>query len=424
MSQNYTQVLTQLKSPLAQYVEENISEYLDIILQASDDSISDDEDAALNILNNTDISTGQKRTYIEALQITIESIKMVKDTSLWALLLDTGVAICSEENIMEYFCATKALDKSLINFVNIFQSALNFTEVSVVYGNEKAEGLFDAVAVCNSLENQKYRQILVSLGFTYEDFGVPNISDDKLIVLIDENIVEMNPETLEFAQKNYSGQVLYFIQKHISEYVEMMTTDIFSVEELMEILSWDIADELKIRLLEFTNEKISIIGKNYTPPVCTYILNNNFFIDDLSELFSSFDKWNGSIQSIIFTFSIENVTNIIDTPKEVSESLKEKLIHSEALSKDTKIELLIAMLPAMKEELIKKNLNSLGLIDYIKLFDTRSRPKFEISNTNESLLIAFKESNWIYDYEEDSEREGYYKIVRKRPAKSFPKELL
>lgn len=48
----------------------------------------------------------------------------------------------------------------------------------------------------------------------------------------------MNPKTLEFIRENYESQVFHFIQKHISEYVEMMTTDLFSVEELLEILSW------------------------------------------------------------------------------------------------------------------------------------------------------------------------------------------
>lgn len=421
---NYTQILTQPDSPLTQYVDENINEYLDVILQASGGAISDDENIALNILNNTDVSTEQKHAYIEALQITIVSIKTVNDTSLWALLLNTGIAMYSEENIMEYFCATKSLDESLIDFVNNFPSALDFTEAVTVYGNEKAEGLFDAVVVCSLLENQKYRQILVSLGFTYDDFGVPNISDDKLVILINENIVKMNPETLGFIRENYSNQVSCFIQKHIGEYIEIMTTDLFSIEELTEILSWDIADELKIGLLEFTNEKISIIGKNYTPAVCTYILSNNFLIDDLGELFSSFDKWDNSIQSIIVTFSIEYVTDIINNPKEISESLKEKLMQSEALSRDTKIELLIAMLPNMKEDAIKEKLILLDLSDYIKLFEIRSRPKFKINTTNENLLTAFKESNWIDNYEEDAEKGGYYKVIRKKPAKSLPKELL
>lgn len=289
---------------------------------------------------------------------------------------------------------------------------------------EKAAELFDAVTICNSLENQKYKQILVSLGFMYEYFDISNIFNEKLVILIDENIIKMNPKTLDFIRKNYGSQVLYFIQKHLGEYTEMMTTDLFSVEELIEILSWDIADEIKIGLLKFTNEAITIIGKNYTPAVCMYILGNNFMEENLIKLFSSFDEWNDSVQNIIFTFSIKYITDIIDSPKDVSENLKQKLIHADNLSKDTKIELFIAMLPTLNEELIKDNLSLLGLTSYLKLFDTRSRPKFEINTTNERLLTAFKENNWIYDYEENNEKDGYYKIIRKKPSNPLPDELL
>lgn len=421
---NYTQILTQPNSSLAHYIDENISEYLDVILQASNGAISDDESAALSILNNTDLNTEQKCYYIKALQIAIVSIKMVNDISLWKPLLNTGVAMCSEENIMGYFCATKSLDKSLIDFINSCRSTLDFTETFSAYGDEKAEELFDAVIISNSLENQKYKQILVSLGFTYKNFGVPNISNEKLAILVDENIIKMNPQTLEFMRENYASQVFYFIQKHICEYVEMMTTDLFSVKELMEILSWDLADEIKIKLLKFTDEAISIIGKNFTSAVCLYILGNNFLKDDLSELFSSFEMWNDSIQNIIFTFSVNHIVDIIDNHQNISESLKRKLIYSDALSKDTKIELFIAMLPTMNVEIIKENLSLLGLTNYLKLFDTRSRPQFKSNTVNESLLKAFKENNWIYDYKENPDRDGYYKIIRKKHTRSLPNELL
>ncbi len=74
---------------------------------------------------------------------------------------------------------------------------------------------------------------------------------------------------------------------------------------------------------------------------------------------------------------------------------------------------------------IDNMLTLLNLTDYLKIFDTRSRPKFEITDENEKLLIAFKEKNLIDSYEESSEKEGYYKITRHKPAaKSLPKELL
>lgn len=62
------------------------------------------------------------------------------------------------------------------------------------------------------------------------------------------------------------------------------------------------------------------------------------------------------------------------------------------------------------------------LTDYLGIFDTRSRPKFEINGENEKLLTAFKERNLIDNYEESSEKKGFYKIIRLKPAaKSLPK---
>lgn len=66
----------------------------------------------------------------------------------------------------------------------------------------------------------------------------------------------------------------------------------------------------------------------------------------------------------------------------------------------------------------------LDLTDYIRIFDTRSRPKFEINDESEKLLTAFKEKGLIYNYEESQDKEGYYKIVRTKPAKPLAQELL
>ena len=83
------------------------------------------------------------------------------------------------------------------------------------------------------------------------------------------------------------------------------------------------------------------------------------------------------------------------------------------------------IIPALCEESLKGILTLLNLTDYLKIFDTRSRPKFEINDENEKLLTVFKESNLIHNYEESPEKEGYYKIIRHKPTtKSSPKELL
>ncbi len=190
---------------------------------------------------------------------------------------------------------------------------------------------------------------------------------------------------------------------------------------MLKILSWDISDELKVRLLEFSDDEISVIGKNYSPTICLYILNNNFMESDLMDLFTSFEQWDNTVQAKIFDYAVRNITSIIDNPNHVSEKLKNILIHSDRVDRDTKIDLLVVMLPNLHENSIKEILTLLDLTDYLKIFDTRSRPKFEINDESEKLLTSFKEGALIADYEESSEKEGYYKIIRSKPAaKSSP----
>lgn len=205
----------------------------------------------------------------------------------------------------------------------------------------------------------------------------------------------------------------------------MMYEALFSQEELLEILTWNISDKLKIRLLELSDGEISIIGKNYSPAVCLHILNNNFAKSDLPDLFSSFEQWDNSVQAKIFDYAVRHIASIIDDPNSASQKLTNNLLHSERVNRDEKIDLFIAIIPVLCEDSIKGILTSLSLTDYLKIFDTRSRPKFEINDENEKLLTAFKENNPIDSYEESPEKEGYYKIIRPKPiTKSLPKELL
>lgn len=422
LHKNYTLLYSNPDSAITQYVNQNINEYFDVVLQISDGTIHDDENVAVAVLNNSDLTTEHKRSYISALQTSITSIKAIDDYSLWSLLLDTDIVQYSECNIMDCFNAVN-LNTSVISYINRSDVALDFSKTE--YDEDTKGKLFDSVIICNDIDNSKYKQILVSLKFAYENFDIAEISDDKITILIDTNIIRMTSNNLEFMRENYPDQNSHFIRKNIEKYVDIMDDTLFSQEELLEILTWDISDELKIKLLEFSDDEISVIGKNHSPVVCLYILNNNFAESDLFDLFSSFEQWDASVQAKIFDYAVRNIVNIIDDPKSTSEKLKNDLLHSDKVNRDVKINFLIAMMPDLSEDYIKEILTLLNLTDYLKIFDTRSRPKFEITDENEKLLIAFKEKNLIDSYEESPEKEGYYKITRHKPAKkSLPKELL
>ena len=95
------------------------------------------------------------------------------------------------------------------------------------------------------------------------------------------------------------------------------------------------------------------------------------------------------------------------------------------MKRDERIDLFIALMPDLSVVRIKEVLVLFNLTDYLKILETRSRPKFEINDENEKLLAAFKAKKLIYAYEKCPERDGYYKVVRHRPAaKQLPDELL
>ncbi|MBS4203671.1 hypothetical protein [Lederbergia citrea] len=413
---NYTLVLTQPESPLAKYVKNNICNYIDVVLSNSKGVINDDEKVALLILNNEIITCDQKNAYMELLSTIITSIIDVNDKELWSSLLNNRLAKYSEENIIEYFGDSQSLEPTLISFINSDESMLNFLEVKNNYGSEKAEKFFDASIVSNSLSNLKYIEILTSLDFSYNHFDISGISDEKLRILIDEGIVPMNLDNLLFIRENYSNQVLYFIEKNTNEYANTIHSEVFVLDEVVEILSWDVSDDIKIRLLGYTSERLSILNKGYSTAVNAMILKNNLEPNDLSHLYDTFEDWDDEIQQTIHDLAINRIKLIISDPKDVSNELRKTLFASSGLDFSLKVDVLISLLPNLEEEICKEYLDLLDLAEYNKIFKYRTRPKFEINTTNERLLTAFKENNWIFDFKEDQNKEGYYKIIRHRPA--------
>jgi hypothetical protein len=408
---NYTLILTQPDSSLAEYVTDNIAKYIDVILQHCNDKISDDEDVALQILNNNEVSIDQKKLYIKLLQTPITSIINLKDKSLWCSLLDFRLAIYSEENIINYFIENQIFDMTLIGFINSRESKLDFSNIRSINGDELAEKFFDSSIECNELINSKYKEIVASLKVSFENFNIEGVSDEKIRILIDEKIVIMNPETLEYLREHYSSQILYYIQKDIKEYVEMMTNELFVFDELSELLSVDVVtEEDKIKLLRFTTKPLSILRNNYSVSVNEHILEHNCDSNDLTELFESYEKWSNSIQKSIYKLALENIGLIISNPNEVSSQLLRSIISMDDLDSIKKIELFLAMSSNMDESVCIEYLKVLGLTEYAKIFEPYKRPKIEIAPINKALLTAFKYNEWIHDFEENA---GYYRIIRK-----------
>ncbi|GAE02569.1 hypothetical protein CBO05C_2259 [Clostridium botulinum B str. Osaka05] len=421
---NYTLILSNPDSALRVYINKNIDLYVKMMISNCNGRICDDLDIVLLVLNNEKVTVENKKLYIEVLKTSIIEITDVKEKALIDDILEKCVAVYSKENIIAYY-KERGLNDILISFINRDLEKLDFTEISSSYEDEIVEKFFDDCVICDDLVNIKYKEILISLGFTYEVFEIKDISNEKFDILVEEKIVKMSLENLKFVRENYSECIMNFIRKNIMKYVNILTEESFVLDELIEILLWGIKDEIKIQLLKLTDDTISIIDKSYSNIINEHILQNNLDEKDIPKLFSDYKNYDFSIQSIIYELSIKYVTRIIDNPKNVSNELINQIFVSKDLDNDRKIDLFIGLLSILNKEQVKEYFGLLGLSNYLKLFEPRSRPKFKINSTNEKILTALKNSNWIYDFEADSKRTEYYKITRiKYPRNLLSNELL
>lgn len=417
MHKSYTIICCDKNSPLCRRINNNMPEYVDILLQECNGRILDDECVAVDLLNCADISKTQKEDYIKSLITPLHTLSSITDHSIWAALLGTSILIRSEQNVLDYFCIADGFDSALISFINSADHLLDFSSADISLTEGQSSSLFSKTIVCNEILDSQYTSILNSLHRYYEAFSIPNIHESKVNILILNNIIRMNPDTLRYMRTEYPAVISAFIKKNIDEYASMMTSDLFIQSELLEILPWDISDAIKLKLLEYSDDEISIVGKNYSTQVCVYILTHNLAQEDMSVLYKSYSEQQAEIQEIIFKNAKENIEDIILAPNTAAISLKETILIDSDLALETRIRLFVAMLPHIGQTEACKYLSALNLHEYVRIFDSHSKPKFEMTQQNESILDAFRKKGWIFEYVEDESRPGFYKIRRREPRK-------
>lgn len=160
---NYSLIHSKPNEPLFRYVRANIVTYFNSMMEFCCRMITDDPEAALEIINNTDIDELGKIQYIEYLQTKLECIKNVDENKLWPILLKHSAVKYSTENILEYFFNSEnEMDETLVTFINkgFEPIQFRFNEIAEKFGEKDANNFNGAVVQCKLLSNQKYEKIL------------------------------------------------------------------------------------------------------------------------------------------------------------------------------------------------------------------------------------------------------------------------
>ena len=405
---NYTLIRESTNgSQLLNYINNNINDYMEIILKNNVKGFADNKKFIAELLNNERIKYENKEKYINSLYESYDNISEINDKELWNIFFSNNKVDYSPENIITYFKEFQ-LDEILINFINQNDNKISFENFK--FDDEEVEKeFFINILKCYEIKNNNYNNILSSLKNNNEEIDFPrDIPEDKISPLINSKVIKMIIKNLELFREYYEDSLDYFIKLNIDDYIQIIedNNSLFYQSELLTILSdKSIKDKNKLRLLKFSEDKIDIHNKNYSDSVIDFILNNNHY--NIIELIKNFSNFNSMIKEKIYKLVKENIDDFYNNLEISDFELIKNFLTDKEIDIDSKLKILINILDNRGDinsiEDFYKYLELMNLEEYKNITKKNLTLQIPINDFNRNLLQELKYRDFIEDFSQINE---------------------
>lgn len=393
---NYTLVRKMKDSPLYIKIHEDIEAYIQVILENCGETIKDSEDAILAILNCDEISEEAKKRYIRCLSspASITTLRDVTSQELWSELLQSDTLMGSEENILDYYEYVGSITPELSAFINRSLIQMQFKQAGSNYSEELMSSFFDEFVSNVDIEDDHYRQTLCNFDRQIPAFTECGLPQRRIEMLIADHILPMNAGNLHFIRQNYPDSILSFITKNLDAYLELMTDELFSTDELLAILDMPVADEKKLHLLAFAHGPIPTVGKYYSPEVKCRILQDNMVLEEMPSYFEYYQDEAEQVRQCIYEYAVTNPDLLAGNTIRTSDVLLRRVLES-SINTEEKVRILASCALSREQEEFKAYLTLVGIKGLEKVFLLPPGRSFQITTPYQAVLEAMKQRGWV-----------------------------
>lgn len=408
-TKNLTLILSQ-EQPLAAYVRDNLAQYIDMEIKSVNQKWhKEDMATVLYVLNHKDVEDKKKMHYILLWVGWLPELSAVEDKKLWKELLISRVTF-SQKNVFDYFFYSgNGMDETLTNYMNRYREELSFdtSGLDAEYGVDAKKRFFWQLAKNNDMENEAYRRLIQSFHMQGQTFFAKDVSPEKIRILIEEKIIEMSLVNLDFLRANYPEAVNQFIECDITRYIDVMTEEKMSEDEVAHVLKMDISEEEKIRLLKLETNPVSVMHRNYPSKVIVHILQHLLDENEKEQLFMWYPAEMPEVQTQIRRIAMDNVEKVIADRMRMNKALLSDMMLESGISIEDKKMLLANNLSDLWKDEVEVYLDRLDLKAFHGILEGKKR-MFRGTEANISLLKAFQEKGWLSHFEVAIENENIY----------------
>ena len=422
--QYYPQLLSSIvnnhEEPLFVYLLNNINDALSSYFELYNGAIVDPSDVVAAVINIEELSRELKDKYISHLETRVSKLEDINKPEDMQLLLKYDAVEYSAANILFYHQKFGLTDE-LVQFINSDIKDLDYLQE----GDLATDKFVEDCLQCNSIDNNKYRQILHNLCEPIDVFDEEKLSEDHALILFDLNIIPMNENNLNFIRKTYPQLVYDYIRIDIPGYLKLAESA-FLLEEVITLLEWNsISDNQKIELLQYTNQPIKLADHSYSDKLVIHILQSNFDVSDVPWLAINYDEKSGKVKDTIYKMLLNNVNVIVQNRHNLCPGLRKQILSDTSVDRVYKLKLLEQNASQMSHTELEEILIQMGGNKIANNLDGKTQ-RVEYNTPNEELLTSLYASGIIRKPELDKTGKYYLKIKYKLSTTndSIPREIL
>lgn len=244
---NYSTISVYATPELKEYINANLSLYLDKVFLALPDNTRENANIIRQLLNSDQINGDQKKEIIAKQDVRFENFEGIPD-DLWGVILYEEKVNITWENIACYLHDENVeieIITHLLNRTSVI-NALSTQKTNFVEGEDEASLLAKFVFGNDAISDANYCKLVPCLTYIYAYFP-EHISMGKTKCLIREKVVELSASTFEFL-KDDELLLAMLLGFNISEYLANKD-------------SYPISDDIRAKLLNYdmnTKQRIEI----------------------------------------------------------------------------------------------------------------------------------------------------------------------
>lgn len=360
---NYSSILDSECANLIDYVNSNLIEYIDNVYLKLDGPCNEREAPILALLNKYDLSYEQKTAVINKAEFRIEDIESVDDPEdLWLELLKASKIKASWDNLFSYYQQNEEVDDAMISFLNLPENFKLLSESSLSENEDDSadmiEQFYKKTLEQSEISDEAYDLILNSISMDFDTISLNEISDSKVKILINRELVSMTDENIALLKEKSTNLCALLLKSNIDDYINRF--DEFDPDPGADVI------QALLGLKGFSDDnKISLIQKV-----------SHDFIDE-----------NPSIANLIYAILLSAKEGV-----KLNIEMLKKLIEFGDTTPN-KVKLLTLNIPLLNTDEITSILTLLG--DKYSQIADRKQPTLNNNGTNTALAEALIDKGYI-----------------------------